>query len=94
MVKRKPSIALLSDQTLFREALTELLRGKGFTDVVAYATTTQLLQAARTRPPSVVVVDLDHEREDVLMLVDTLRSALLDSQLLVIGSALRQAAAD
>jgi DNA-binding NarL/FixJ family response regulator len=94
MHTRKQTVAILSDQTLFREGLREILNSNGFGRITQYGTTRALLEAARTRPPDIVVIDLDHEREDVVVILRALRRALLDSQILVIGSALRQAAVE
>lgn len=94
METRKQSVAILSDQTLFREGLKELLEAHGFARITEFATTRALLESARTRPPEIVVIDIDHEREDVVVILRALRRALLDSQILVIGSALRQAVAE
>jgi two-component system nitrate/nitrite response regulator NarL len=92
MLRRR--IAILSDQTLFREGIEDLLRRRGFTNVSAFGSSAGLLEAARTHPPHLVFVDLDHEREDVMALVQRLRRALLDTQIVVIGSAMRQGVAD
>ncbi len=94
METRKQTVAILSDQTLFRQGLKQLLQAHGFARVSEFASTHALLEAARARAPHVVVIDIDHEREDVLLILRSLRRALLDSQILVIGSALRQAAAE
>jgi DNA-binding NarL/FixJ family response regulator len=88
------SIAILSDQTLFREGLKELLQGNGFANLAEYASSDELLAQSRTRPPAVVLVDLDHEREDVTTLVRQLRRALERTQIVAIGSPLRQAPVD
>lgn len=53
-----------------------------------------LKAAARSHPFDVVLVDLEHEREDTLTLVRSLRHELLDTRIVVIGSAVRQGAAD
>ncbi|HXU72292.1 MAG TPA: LuxR C-terminal-related transcriptional regulator [Polyangia bacterium] len=94
METRRQAVAILSDQTLFREGLKELLQVNGFSRIAEFATTRALLEAARARPPEIVIIDIDHEREDVVVILRALRRALIDSQILVIGSALRQAAAD
>lgn len=94
METRKRAVAILSDQILFREGLKELLHGNGFAHIAEFSTTSALLDAARTRAPDIVIIDIDHEREDIVLILRALRRALLDSQILVIGSALRQAAAE
>ena len=85
---------MLSDQTLFRRGLLGLLRAHGFTQLFEYATTAELKAAAHAHSFDVVIVDLDHEREDTLTLVRSLRHDLLDARIVVIGSPLRQGAAD
>jgi DNA-binding NarL/FixJ family response regulator len=94
MESRKQTVAVLSDQALFREGLKELLHANRFGRVAEFGSIRALLEAARTRPPQIVIIDIDHEREDVVVILRALRRALLDSQILVIGSALRQAAAE
>ena len=91
---RRPSIAILSDQTLFREGVKELLRAHGFTHLSDYATSGELIAAAHPHPPEFLFVDLDHEREDVMTLARSLRRSLLGTHIVVIGSALRQGATD
>jgi DNA-binding NarL/FixJ family response regulator len=93
-IMTNPSVALLSDQTLFRRGLAALLRASGFERVSEYASSAELIHAARTRPPDVVIVDLDHEREDTMSRVRALRHELLDTHIVVIGTAIRQGAAD
>lgn len=89
MVKKRGSVAILSDQVLFRRGVSELLRAKGF-HVAELATSAEL----RGRPPSILFIDLDHEREDTMTLVRALRHELAGTRLVVIGTALRQSAAD
>ncbi len=84
-------IAIVSDATLFREGLHELLRSHGFHAVDEYESGAALIAAARPRRPRLVLVDLDHEREDVSTLMHHLRRSLVDTQIIVIGSPLRQA---
>lgn len=88
------SVAILSDQTLFRRGLVALLRASGFKRIGEYASRAELVHAAAAHQPDVVFVDLDHEREDTMTLVRGLRSELLDTHIVVIGTAMRQGAAD
>ena len=92
--KHKPTISLLSDQTLFREGVTELLNRRGYHRVAQFEHSSELLAAAAERPPEIVIVDLDHESEDTMTLVHRLRRDLPDAHLVVMGTALRRAAAD
>jgi DNA-binding NarL/FixJ family response regulator len=90
---KEQTIAVLSDQTLFRQGAAELLRLQGCQRVLQYATSADLLEEARRSPPDVLMVDLDHEREDTMTLVRALRHELPGTHLVVIGTAPRQAAA-
>lgn len=90
---RRQSIAILSDHPLFREGLVKLLRSNGFENVFEHETSGDLLTAARRRAPEVLILDLDHEREDTMSLVRLFRSELPKSHLVAIGTTLRQEAA-
>lgn len=87
-------IAILSDQTLFRRGLSALLRARGCDQVTEFSSSAELRAAARSHPPAVLLIDLDHEREDTMTLVRSLRHELFDTRVVVIGSAVRQGAAD
>jgi two-component system, NarL family, response regulator LiaR len=89
-----PAIALLSDHTLFREGVVKLLNQGGYQRVAEYDNSGRLLATETTQPPAVVIVDLDHESEDTLTLLQRLRHALPQSHVVAIGTALRHAAAD
>ena len=54
----EPSIALLSDQALFREGVHALLRRHGVHHVTEYRDHRRLLADAARRSPDVVIVDL------------------------------------
>jgi DNA-binding NarL/FixJ family response regulator len=85
-------IALLSDQTLFRQGIDELLGKQGFHHVTSYQTSEELFAAERSRRPHIVIVDLDHEREDTTTLVSALRQALPNTHVVLLGTPLRQGA--
>lgn len=89
----EPIISLLSDQTLFRQGICELLRRHGYHRVGEFSSSQALRAAAAAQRPDIVVADLDHEHEDTTVLVRTLRAELPHTHLIVIGSAVRQAAA-
>jgi DNA-binding NarL/FixJ family response regulator len=89
---RKHGIAILSDQTLFREGLSELLHHRGTHHIEEFTNRAALLEAAKHLPPDLVLLDLDHEAEDTATVVRALRHDLPRSQLIVIGSPLRQGA--
>jgi DNA-binding NarL/FixJ family response regulator len=84
-------IAILSGATLFREGLKEILRSNGFLNLAAYADSDELLDAAKKRAPRMVLVDLDHQREDLTLMLQQLRRVLQTAHIVAIGSALRQA---
>jgi DNA-binding NarL/FixJ family response regulator len=90
---RSHSIAILSDHPLFREGLVELLRTKGFESVFEHETSRDLLDASRSRAPEVLILDLDHEKEDTMSLVRLFRAELPKTHLVLIGTPLRQEAA-
>ncbi len=94
MKGRRAAIAILSDETLFRRGLSGLLRAHGLHHISEYASSAELRTAARSQSFDVVIVDLDHEREDTLTLVRSLRHEVLDARIVVIGTPLRQGAAD
>lgn len=87
-------IAILSDQTLFREGLQELLHARGLVDVATFDRSDRLLEAVVAHAPEVLFVDLDHEREDVMALAQRVRLALPETQIVVIGSPLRRAVSE
>jgi DNA-binding NarL/FixJ family response regulator len=92
--KHNPTISLLSDQTLFREGVSELLNRRGYHRVAQFKQSFELLTAAAERAPDIVLVDLDHESEDTMTLMRRLRRDLPDAHLVVMGTAVRRAAAD
>lgn len=51
-------VALADDSTLFREGLRTLLEGQGMAVPVSVSDGTQLLKAARDRPPDVAILDV------------------------------------
>ena len=93
MTNAKPSIAILSDATLCRSGVAEILRERGF-HVAEYAQSQELRAGASSHRPDVLLIDLDHEREDTMTLVRSLRHELPETRIVVIGTALRQGAAD
>lgn len=92
--KHNPTISLLSDQTLFREGVSELLNRRGYHRVAQFKQSFELLAAATKQTPDIVLVDLDHESEDTRTLMHRLRRDLPDAHLVVMGTAVRRAAAD
>lgn len=78
---------VLSDQVLFRQAITSALREEGY-PVIEQATTAPL----RNKRPDVALVDLSHATIDSMMLVDDLHDQLPDAHVVLMGSATRLAA--
>ena len=87
---KKPLVAVLSDQVLFRRGVCGFLRAHKMR-VMEHATSGEV---RRGPAPDVLVVDLDHEHEDTMTLVRGLRRDLPGTRIVVIGSALRQGAVD
>lgn len=94
VVPLDPAIALLSNQTLFRQGLVELLHRNGFHHVIEFSDGGKLRAAAETRSPDVVVVDLDHEHDDTMALLRALHHEMPGAHVVAIGTPLRQAAMD
>lgn len=91
---RKPAIALLSDQTLFRQELSKLLTAQGLEPILEIDDRTKLLAGAQRRPIDIAIIDLDHASEDPILLVQALRRELPELHVVVIGTATRQTAAE
>jgi DNA-binding NarL/FixJ family response regulator len=89
-MRKSPTVAVLSDQVLFRRAICGFLRAQ-HARVFEYAS---VADVRRAPVPDVLVVDLDHEREDTMTLVRGIRRDFPGTRLVVIGSALRSGAAD
>jgi DNA-binding NarL/FixJ family response regulator len=88
MAGRKRSVLVLSDQVLFRQAVAAVLREEGY-QIQDQGTTAPL----RSKRPDVAIVDLSHAVTDSMSLVDDLHDQLPDSQLVLVGTATRLAAA-
>jgi DNA-binding NarL/FixJ family response regulator len=87
MAGRKRSVLVLSDQVLFRQAITVVLREEGY-PTAEQATTAPL----RSKRPDVALVDLSHVISDAMELVDDLHDQLPDSELVLMGGSTRLAA--
>ena len=61
--------------------------------MTAYCTSRELIESQRHAMPEVLVVDLDHAREDTMTVVRASRAALPDAHLVLLGTARRQGAA-
>jgi two-component system, NarL family, nitrate/nitrite response regulator NarL len=88
----EPSIAILSDQTSFREGVVQLLQAQGFQRVTACRSVEELLRTLEGTPPRLVLVDLDHRAEDPLPLLRELRHRTPRTTVVLIGAALQRGA--
>jgi two-component system, NarL family, nitrate/nitrite response regulator NarL len=83
----EPSIAILSDQNLFREGVVQLLRVQGYQRVIEYRSAAEVLSALGDSPPQLVLVDMDHSAEDPFSLLRSLRDRAPRSMVVIIGTA-------
>ncbi len=91
---REPSIAILSDQNLFREGVVQLLQSQGFSCVSEYRHASELLSAVEEKPPRLVLVDMDHTADDPFALLRNLRTRAPLSTVVIIGTAPQVGAAN
>jgi two-component system, NarL family, nitrate/nitrite response regulator NarL len=91
---REPSIAIVSDQNLFREGVVQLLHSQGFQSVSEYSSASALLSAIESTAPQLVLVDLDHTSDDPFLMLRNLRSRAPRTTVVIIGSAQQVGAAD
>jgi DNA-binding NarL/FixJ family response regulator len=85
MADSRRLVVLVSDHALFRDGVSAILRDHGFTVHDGNA-------SSRNRA-DVVVIDLDHSREDTVALIRRVRRQHEQARIVVIGGALRLAAA-
>lgn len=88
----EPSIAILSDQNLFREGVVQLLRSQGFQRISEYQSAAELQREVLT-PPQLVLIDMDHRAEDPLALVRELRCKTPHATVVILGAAQQRAVA-
>jgi two-component system nitrate/nitrite response regulator NarL len=91
---REPSIAILSDQNLFREGLVQLLHSQGVQRVSEYRHAAELLSSLEDSPPQLVLVDMDHTSDDPFVLLRNLRSRAPRTTVVIIGTAPQVGAAN
>lgn len=82
----EPSVAILSDQNLFREGVVQLLRSQGFQHISEYPSAAELLQEVQN-PPQLVLIDMDHRTEDPLAVVRELRCKTPHATVVIMGAA-------
>ncbi len=91
---REPSIAILSDQNLFREGVVQLLHSQGFQRVSEYRSAAELLSSLGDSAPELVLVDMDHSTEDPYVFLRNLRERAPRSTVVIIGTAHQVGAAN
>jgi DNA-binding NarL/FixJ family response regulator len=84
---REPSIAILSDQNLFREGVVQILRSQGYQRVGEYRSAAELLSGLGDSQPQLVLVDMDHAVEDPFSVLRNLRDRVPRSTVVIIGTA-------
>lgn len=87
----EPSIAILSDQNLFREGVVQLLRSQGFQQISEYQSAAELQREVQN-PPQLVLVDMDHRTDDPLALVRELRCKTPHATVVIMGAVQQRAA--
>jgi DNA-binding NarL/FixJ family response regulator len=93
-ILRRPArtIAILSERNLFREGILQLLRRRGHRHVLEESNLKSLLPAIRRRPIALLLVDLDHERDDPRLILRSLRKVSPTTSVVMIGTTLQSAA--
>lgn len=82
----EPSVAIVSDQNLFREGVIQLLRSQGFQHISEYQSAAELQREVQN-PPQLVLIDVDHRTEDPLALVRELRCKTPHATVVIMGAA-------
>jgi len=91
---RKPALALLSDHELFRQVVAQRLVEQGHGPVLQLTTKDKLVAAARRRRIDIAIVDVDHDTDDLLAVVRSLRAELPTLHVIVLATPIRQSADD
>jgi DNA-binding NarL/FixJ family response regulator len=85
----EPTIAVLSDQNLFREEILQLLHRQGFRRVTEHCSAAELLGTLASDEPQLLLIDLDHTAEDPLPLLRELRQRAPQATVVLLGGALQ-----
>ncbi|WP_224370672.1 response regulator transcription factor [Hyalangium versicolor] len=85
----EPSIAILSDQNLFREGVSQLLQSQGIHRISEYRSSAELLSALAGGPPQLVLIDMDHGADDPFPLLREFRHRAPGTTVVIIGTALQ-----
>ena len=91
---RKPALALLSDHELFRQVVAQRLSEQDMGPVLQLTTKDKLVAAVRRRRIDIAIVDVDHDSDDLLDLVRSLRVELPDLHVILLATPLRKTASD
>src|SRR5829696_8170137 len=91
---RTPGIALLSDHVLFRQLVAQRLTDQGFGPVIQVASKEKLLAAARRKRVDICIIDIDHDSEDTMLLVRSLRTELPALHVVMLATPLKTSADD
>lgn len=75
---------------MFRQVVAQRLADQGFAPVLQLQSRDKLVAAARRRRIDVAIIDVDHDSEDVLVLVRSLRTELPALHVIVLATPLRQ----
>ena len=85
-------VAVLSDRNLVRQSLIELMRKIGHAEVREAASCRELLAIVREREIGLVLVDLDHQRDDPRRVVRDVHEASPATSVVMMGTTLQNAA--
>ncbi|HEY5920451.1 MAG TPA: LuxR C-terminal-related transcriptional regulator [Kofleriaceae bacterium] len=91
---RKPALALLSDHELFRQVVAQRLADQGHGPVLQVSSKDKLVAAARRRRIDIAIIDADHDSDDLVVLVRSLRAELPALHVITLATPLRQTADD
>lgn len=85
----EPRIAILSDQTLFREGVVQLLRLQGFQRFSEYRSAAELEQTLQDAP-QLVLIDMDHRTDQPFAVLQALRCKTPHATVVMLGTPQRQ----
>jgi two-component system, NarL family, nitrate/nitrite response regulator NarL len=87
-----PVVAILSERNLFREGVVELLKKIHPAHPVEVTTLAALVRLMRRQQVALVLVDLDHERDDPRQILRELRALSPHTSVVMVGTRLQNAA--
>jgi len=89
----EPTIAILSDQNLFREGVVQLLRAQGFHRISEYRSAVEFQRSLQDSLPQLVLIDMDHRADDPFALLRELRGRAPKATVVIMGTAQQGGAA-